>query len=196
MSATKQEEGTKMVASSSKSLEDIISKAIKKVGGSKENDLCKYLPVETGGYMHHFTMRKMKSENPRLLSEMIAEFIMTVDNPVAVPPKPRAARGSRKRRDQVYFSKEDLERLLHMARCAGDRELISKLTPKKSLTAVKREMIASIRRNEVNAEMWNRYVELVSGMDYSTAFHAPAANAAANTSKNEPFPANWNKNSN
>ena len=40
-----------------KEVEDIISKAVKKVGGKKENDLCKFLPMETGGYMHHFTLR-------------------------------------------------------------------------------------------------------------------------------------------
>ena len=47
-----------------KELEEIISKAIKKVNGTKENDLCKYLPMDSGGYMHHFTLRKMKHKDP------------------------------------------------------------------------------------------------------------------------------------
>ncbi len=194
MSATKQEEKTTMVASNSKELESVISKAIKKVGASKENDLCKYLPVDAGGYMHHFTMRKMKSENPKCLSSMIEEFIIAVDYPVAVPPKPRAARGSRKRRDQVFFTKEDLERLLHMARCAGDRELITKLTPKKSLTAVKRELIASIRHSDVNNELWNRYVELVNGPDFSSSLSSSSsAMEALPAMTTEQLASQWNK---
>ena len=104
------------VASNAKELDELIEKAIKKVGGTKENDLCKYLPVPTGGYMHHFTMRKMKNEDPSHLGSMIKEFIIGTTEPVRIPPKPRAARGSRKKRDQVVFTKGDLERLLHMAR--------------------------------------------------------------------------------
>lgn len=37
-------------------IEDLIGKAIKKVGAKKEKDLCRYLPV-AGAYMHHFTLR-------------------------------------------------------------------------------------------------------------------------------------------
>ena len=32
-----------------KEIEAIIAKAIKKVGASKENELCKYLPMNSGG---------------------------------------------------------------------------------------------------------------------------------------------------
>ena len=49
-------------------IEDIILKAIKKIGAKKENELCKYLPMKTGGYMHHFTLRKMKSKQPQELA--------------------------------------------------------------------------------------------------------------------------------
>ena len=45
-----------------------VGEAIKKVNGRKENDLCKYIPGSGGGYMHHFTLKKMKSkkEDPEL----------------------------------------------------------------------------------------------------------------------------------
>ena len=43
-------------------LESIIDKAIKKVNGRKENDLCKFIPMNSGGYMHHFTLKKMKNK--------------------------------------------------------------------------------------------------------------------------------------
>ena len=39
-----------------KEIEEVISRAIKKIGAKKENELCKYLPMKTGGYMHHFTL--------------------------------------------------------------------------------------------------------------------------------------------
>src|ERR1700733_4439223 len=106
-----------------KHLEQIIQAAIKKIGGRKENDICRYLPVNTGGYIHHFTMRKMKTENPEQLAHMVNRFIVNADKPTTVPPKPRAARGSRKRRDQLLFSKHDIERLLSIARAAGDKEM-------------------------------------------------------------------------
>ena len=43
-------------------IEDIIAKAIKKVGGSKENDLCRFIPMTSGGYMHHFTLKTLMTQ--------------------------------------------------------------------------------------------------------------------------------------
>jgi len=140
-------------------LEDIISKAIKKVNGNKENDLCKYLPMESGGYMHHFTLRKMKHREPQQLGTLIEKFIIKTDRPSSVAPKRRAPRGSRKRRDNLSFSRVQLERMLQIARLAGDKEVISMLSPKKSLPLVKRELISSIRHNRVEQELWNSFVD-------------------------------------
>lgn len=144
-----------------KEIEDVIARAIKKVGGSKENDLCKYLPMQAGGYMHHFTMRKMKTKQPSELGSLIEKFIIKADRPSSVPPKARAPRGSRKRRDQLAFSRTQLERMLQIARMAGDKEMISILSPKKSLASAKRELIASIRHAKIDQELWNSYVESV-----------------------------------
>ncbi len=151
-----------------KDLEQVIAQAIKRVSARKENDLCRYLPVSTGGYMHHFTMRKMKGENPRQLIQLITKYIIDADKPSTVPPKQRAARGSRKRRDQVSFSKQDLERMLNMARTAGDKEMIRKLTPRKDLRATKRELISSIRHGRVEPELWNSYVETITHQNQVT----------------------------
>lgn len=145
-----------------KSLDSLINAAIKKIGAKKENDICRYLPVSTGGYIHHFTMRKMKTEAPEQLHALITKYITNVDKPVTVPPKQRAARGSRKRRDQFLFSKQDIERMLNMARLAGDKEMIRKLTPKKDLRTIKRELIASIRHSRVDQELWHFYVEVIT----------------------------------
>lgn len=143
-------------------LEAVIEKAIKKVKGTKENDLCKYIPVNSGGYMHHFTLRKMKSKKPSELSSLIEKFIIKAAKPTIVAPKQRAPRGSRKRRDQITFTKGQLERLLNMARLAGDKEMITVLSPKKSLASCKRELIQSIRHNIADQDLWNAYTESIN----------------------------------
>ncbi len=155
-------------------LEGVISKAIKKVRGRKENDLCKYIPMNEGGYIHHFTLRKMKYKNPLELSSMIEKFIIKADRPLVVPPKQRAARGSRKKKDQLAFSKLQLERLLNMARLSGDKEMISMLSPKKSLAQGKRELIQSVRHGIVDHELWNAYVEGVHAQQALIAAGAEA----------------------
>lgn len=161
------EEAVEQKTKNIKEVEDIISKAIKKVGGRKENDLCRFLPMNSGGYMHHFTLRKMKSKQPNELGTLIEKFIINSPKPSSVPPKPRAARGSRKRRDQLAFTKSQLERMLHIARLANDKEMISVLSPKKSLASAKRELIASIRHGKVESELWNAYVECIASMQSS-----------------------------
>lgn len=159
-------------------LENLILAATKKIGARKENDICRYLPVSTGGYMHHFTMRKMKGENPRQLQQMVQKYIINADRPAMVPPKQRAARGSRKRRDQFIFSKQDLERMLNMARLAGDKEMVRKLTPKRDLRTVKRDLISSIRHGRVEPDLWNSYVEAITFFNNLTASGQLAHNAA------------------
>lgn len=160
--------------SDAKSLEALIQSAIKKIGAKKENDICRYLPVSTGGYIHHFTMRKMKTEQPEQLQALITKYIVNVDKPHNVAPKPRAARGSRKRRDQFLFSKQDIERMLNMARIAGDKDMVRKLTPKKDLRTIKRELIASIRHGKIDQELWHFYVEAINNAAAAAASPAQA----------------------
>jgi hypothetical protein len=142
-----------------KEIEEIISKAIKKVNGTKENDLCKYIPGDSGGYMHHFTLKKMKNRQPGELGTLLEKFIINTEKPSSLPPKQRAARGSRKKRDQYTFSRMQLEKMLQLARQSGDSEMVTMLSPKKSLATSKRELIASIRHGKVEPELWNFYVE-------------------------------------
>lgn len=158
----------------SKQLEQLIQTAVRKVGGKKENDICHYLPVSTGGYIHHFTMRKMKTENPEQLAELISKHIIHTALPQEVTPKQRAARGSRKRRDLFTFSKLDLERMLNMARLAGDKDMVRKLTPKKDLKTLKRELLSSIRNGRVEHELWNTYVETMTCLVNTTPVAAPS----------------------
>ena len=144
-----------------KEVEEVIIRAIKKLGARKENELCKYLPMKSGGYMHHFTLRKMKYKQPQELASIIERFVINADRPVVIAPKQRAARGSRKRRDHMNFTRVQLERMLNIARLAGDKEIITILSPKKSLATCKRELIQAIRHNKAEQELWNSYVEAV-----------------------------------
>ncbi len=160
--ALTQQNKSEMVATSSRDLEDLIGKAIKKIGGKKENDLCRYLPMTTGGYMHHFTLRKMKTQLPEKLSEMIKKFITDTERPSTVAPKQRAARGSRKKKDQIVLTKSDIDHILQIARTAGDKDLIRKLTPRKDLRGLKRELISSIRQGKIEQDLWTTYVEVIT----------------------------------
>jgi hypothetical protein len=156
--AQKEEVETK-TSKGARDVEEMISRAIKKIGARKENELCKYLPMKSGGYMHHFTLRKMKSKQPQELSGIIERFVVNSDKPTIIAPKQRAARGSRKRRDHMNFTRNQLERMLSIARLAGDKEIMTILMPKKSLATCKRELIQAIRHNKVEQELWNAYVE-------------------------------------
>jgi len=156
--AQKEEYETKP-AKGFKEVEEVITKAIKKLGLRKENELCKYLPVKTGGYMHHFTMKKMKYKQPQELAAIIERFVLNIDKPSINAPKQRAPRGSRKRKDHMNFSRIQLERMLNIARLAGDKEIITILSPRKSLASCKRELIQAIRHNKVEQELWTSYVE-------------------------------------
>ncbi len=161
MSVAHKEDVETKSAKGFKEVEDMIAKAIKKIGAKKENELCKYLPMKSGGYMHHFTLRKMKYKQPQELASIIDRFVVHSDRPTVIAPKQRAARGSRKRRDHMNFTRNQLERMLNIARLAGDKEIITILSPKKSLATCKRELIQSIRHNKVEQELWNGYVEAV-----------------------------------
>lgn len=143
-------------------LDDTIWRAVKKINGTKENDICRYLPIPNGGYMHHFTMRKMKTEEPKVLSVLINRYINSVDKPTSVAPKPRAARGSRKRRGGINFSRSELEKLIDIAKTLGEDEIINKLTPRKSLAAYRRDLIMSVKNNEVDEKLWRDYAQAVA----------------------------------
>lgn len=143
-------------------LEDTIRKAVKKINGNKENDICRYLPIPSGGYMHHFTMRKMKTEEPKALSVLINRYINSVDRPTSVSPKPRAARGSRKRRGGINFSRSELEKLIDIAKRLGEDDIINKLSPRKSLAAYRRDLIISVKNNEVDEKLWRDYAQAVA----------------------------------
>lgn len=154
-------------------IEILINKALAKIGAKRENDLCHYLPVGSGsssGYMHHFTLRKLKHQDPEQLSGLITSYVINVDKPVKVPPKSRAPRGSRKQKDKLAFTEKDLDKLRQFVRLAGgDKEMLRKLTPRKDFRTIKRELISSIRHGRVEVELWESYVEAMETQNLTTA---------------------------
>lgn len=143
-------------------VDELIEKAMKKVGVTKATDICRFIPGSTGGYVHHFTLKKMKGRDPEQLCSLIRQHILEADKPSRVEPKRRAARGSRKRRDQVLFTKQDIERILKMAKLAGDEEMVRKvIAQRQDLKALKRELISSIRQGRVEHHIWQSYADAV-----------------------------------
>lgn len=170
-------QATATEAKSLKDLETLIEKALKKIGSKNESKLCRYIPGKAGGYMHHFTMKKMKEQTPAELTSLIQQFILNIDSPKEVPHKPRAARGSRKKRNQIPLNKEDWEKLLNYARGNGDKELVGKLSPKKSFAQVKKDLIASIKQGKVEEDLWTNYSELAKVQAYD--MDGPSMKSAA-----------------
>lgn len=142
-------------------IEEVIERAIEKIGGEGENDLCKYIPSDSGGYMHHFTLRKMKLKDPSHLKNLIDEHIIQSQTPKALPPKQRAPRGSRKRKDHFVFTNDQLKDLLLWAKNSGNETILSALSPKKNLFEIKRALIQSIKNNQIQQELWQAYVDAI-----------------------------------
>lgn len=145
-------------------LEDTIALALKKIGAKKENDSNRFIPSEEGGYLHHFTLKKMKTKAPRELKTMVEKFILNVDRPKKVPPKKRAPKGSRKMNETSRFTRNQLEKMLHLARKVGDKEMVAFLSPKRPFAACKGDLIRSIKNGQVEPTLWDAYVEAVNSL--------------------------------
>lgn len=142
-------------------LDGLMKAAIAKVNAEKENELCKYLPGNDNGYMHHFTFKKKKNAEPQELAEALKKHILEVEKPKVLQPKQRAPRGSRKKREPVSFSPRDLEQIVEMAKQSGKMDLVARLSPRRSLPALKRELRRSISEERVCPELWHAYSEAI-----------------------------------
>lgn len=152
-----------VVTKSREELEKIIDKALKKVQVKKENDLCRFLPGPNGGYIHHFTLKKLKNNNPGELANLIRRFVLEEPTPAPLNPRPRAPRGLKKRKEIFNsMSRADMECIVDLLRKAGFKDLVEKFSIRRSLSTVKRELIRTIRDNKVHEELWRAYVETIN----------------------------------
>jgi len=146
-------------------LENCIVRAKTKVNKSKLNDLCRYIPdpddLKKGvkRYIHHFTMKKLKQKDPKTLVDLITTYILNETNPVELPPKTRAPRGSKSRNNQPQFSKEDLSLMRQLALRANEAGLAKKLAPKESYEEIKRRLVQSIKADKLDQYFWDCFVD-------------------------------------
>lgn len=136
--------------------EQAVGKALTKIGSKQEKDICKYLPAEAGGYMHHFTMKKLRKTNPEEFQNLLEEFILYPSAPKTIEPKPRARRNK-----PLSINQSDLKLILKLARDTGDKHLLTKLGTKLSLGQLKRELIKSIKDDKIEEELWSSYVQAI-----------------------------------
>lgn len=174
INTTKEKNGMSNHPKPDQKLDSALTLAMKKVGAKKENDVCRYIPGIKGGYIHHFSLRKMKHEDPEQFLQTINKYILNPNNPSKLPPKQRAPRGSRKRKDHLPLTKQDIDLLLCLARQSGQKEIIRKLLPRQELRTIKRELIASIKHNHIKEELWQSFVETVSAQTNSSTTHSPS----------------------
>jgi hypothetical protein len=158
----RRETATEMELHGGQQLTELLNRAMQKIGVRGENDLCKYLPAEGGGYLHHFTLRKMKARNPAALRDLIEKCILRAERPARVPHKRRAPRGARRRREGVSLTRTDLEKMMVLAQQSGDQELMAKLNPQKNLSSIKRDLIRAVREGRIEQDLWSLYVQTVN----------------------------------
>lgn len=150
-----------MTKNAQQSLNAAIESALKKIRAKKEKEMCRYLPGPRGGYIHHFTFKKLKEKDPEKCLSLVEEFILNPPTPRELEPTPRAPRGLNRTNNQIKLPNEMVNRIIQIARESGDNSLLSKILAARPLNQVKRDLIRSIRENRANQELWEAYKEAV-----------------------------------
>lgn len=140
-------------------IERTLSEALQKIKGTSEKEICRYLPADTEGYMHHFTLRKMKKTEPAKLAELLHEHIIDHPSPTSIEPKQRI-----RRKKSLSINQSDLNLILKLAQKTGDQHLLAKLGSKISISHLKKELIKSIKANRIEEELWYSYSEAVKSL--------------------------------
>lgn len=140
-------------------LEDCIVKAMKKVNVSKEGKLCPYLP-EGSGYIHHFSFKKLKKQNPQELIKALKQHILDNDKPRIMPAKPRNRRNS-KNGLVVRFTRVQMGRLQIILKKEKDSELLDLVTPLQSARDLQKRMREMIKEKKVDPALWEAYAALM-----------------------------------
>lgn len=148
---------------SKEDLEKTIKQALHKIAAHSEKELCHYLPAQKGsGYLHHFSLKKLKNQDPTTLNALLKEFIIDAGSPKMLAPKQRAPKGSRKKKDSLTFNRSELSSLVELARKAGYQDIVAQLSSHRSLASIKRDLVRSIKDNKVDQELWRAYTDSVT----------------------------------
>ena len=148
------------IANETPVLKELIAEACKKINISKENELCRFLNYE-GGRIHHFTFKRLKMNESAKLSEMIDSQILKSDNPSMVPPKPRERRSSRESKFQITLSNSQISKVISALEEKEEFELIKLFTPPPSYKQVKKQVLQSIKEDELDPKLFETYFSLV-----------------------------------
>lgn len=150
-----------MTKTSQQTLADAISHALQKINSNQEKDICRFIPGPRGGYIHHFTFKKLKEKEPEQCLSLINKYILESAKPRELDPTPRAPRGLNRNNGQIKLPNEMVSKIIHIARESGDDSLLAKLLAARPLNQVKRDLIRSIRENKANQELWEAYKDAV-----------------------------------
>ena len=145
----------------SSKLNEVISQALKKLNTSEEKDLCRYLPGEKGGYIHHFSYKKMKHCLPEKLIALLQQYVTNPSNPQPLEPRKRE-RKKRGALSGLNLSEMQLKRLVLLAESSGDEDLAELLKPKLSLSDCQKALIDMVRNQTVDVSLWKDYVQAIN----------------------------------
>lgn len=106
------------------SLEYLIQKAILKVNGKNEAGLCRFIPFKSGGYIHYFTLRKMKQQNPEKLYDLIQTHIIQPINPQEVAVKSLELSPTYREKRLFTITETEMDRIIALAKQALDFEFL------------------------------------------------------------------------
>jgi len=144
-----------MTTSTNTNLQSTIKQAVKKVNGEKEFDICRYIPGDKGYYLHHLSYGRLKRQEPKTLQKLLKTHILESKQPKKFPSAPRSARDHTSVPKTLKLSAPELRKILDLVKGSGDADLANKLQPKMSLPQLKRLLIASIRGNEPDQNLWD-----------------------------------------
>ena len=113
-------------------LENLIQKAITKINGENEKSLCRFIPMQSGGYMHHFTLKKMKQKNPEILSDLIQTHIIQIASPKEIEAKPQNQLPPYRKNRLFTITEIEMDRIVSLARQTQDVELLEILKIKQA----------------------------------------------------------------
>lgn len=117
------------------SLENLIQEAISKVNGKNETNICRFIPsrLSSGGYMHHFTLKKMKREHPEELYDLIQAYIIQIDQPQEISAKPPERPCTYIKKQLFTVTEAEMDRIIDLATRAQDLELLEIMRMKEAL---------------------------------------------------------------
>jgi hypothetical protein len=133
-------------------LENLIQKAIVKINGENEKSLCHFIPVKSGGYMHHFTLKKMKQKSPEILYDLIQTHIIQTASPKEIEAKPPNQIPTYRKNRLFIITEIEMDRIVTLARQTQDIELLEILQIKQAFYPDNEDFAYASAENELFSE--------------------------------------------